>query len=264
MIERSSHQESSGSGLEQETDECDGIPLETSQDAALENSAKPYVLLLDLDETIIRSSRQKPTISDYAEAKLVSYMDNGEECQSWVILRPHVNELLSAVSQKYKIYIYTASTLAYAEACIKILETAGAISGIYSRTECKKTGDNSFEKDIFSFGYDESKLVFVDDWKGQTAHAPKNSINIKFFNGRRSDIELIKLTEFLLEVSEESDVRNAVEKYDKFRSKGFSSRLEEREFKPLRGQVLAAWASYNDIYNLWEKFSSRVERSRLI
>lgn len=200
----------SSSGLEYET------PVQSNE---TERTEKSHVLLLDLDETIIRSSKQKPTIPDYGEAKPVTYNDNEETCQVYVILRPFLKELLAEVSEKFKIYIYTASTAEYAEACVRSLELSSYLSGIFSRNDCKKTGENSFEKDIFSFGFDEKKLVFVDDWKSQTTHAPENSINIKFFSGRRSDNELLSLKDFLVDLSKEADVRCVADKFEKYRGK---------------------------------------------
>lgn len=226
-----------GSGLEIETESnSDESNIDTSQDVELEKS---HVLLLDLDETIIRSSKQKPTFSDYGEAFPVTYHDKEETCQVYAILRPFLKEFLAAVSLKYKVYVYTASVPEYAEACIKTLGLSSYLDGIFARNECKKSGDNSFEKDIFSFGFDESKLVFIDDWKSQTTHAPKNSINIKFFNGRRSDSELVKLKDFLIELTEESDVRCVSDKFDKYRANSMVSCSEAVGFVTMRQKLLA-------------------------
>jgi Dullard-like phosphatase family protein len=227
-MRKTSIHETMGSGLEIESESnSDESSIQTNQDVELEKS---HVLLLDLDETIIRSSKQKPTFSDYGEATPVTYDDKDETCQVYVILRPYLKEFLAAVSQKYKIYIYTASAPEYAEACIKTLELSSYLDGIFARNECKKSGENSFDKDIFSFGFDESKLVFIDDWKSQTTHAPRNSINIKFFNGRRSDSELVKLKDFLIELTEKSDVRCVADKFDKYRAKSMVSCSEAHGF----------------------------------
>jgi len=240
IMQESSLQEFAGSGLEIETEEdSDGNIPQPNQTTKSEQLEKTHVLLLDLDETIIRSSKLKPTFSDYGEAKPITYNDKDELCQIYVILRPYLKEFLAEVSQKFKIYIYTASTPEYAEACIKNLELSSFLSGIFSRNECKKTSENSFEKDIFSFGFDESKLIFIDDWKSQTTHAPKNSINIKFFNGRSSDSELLKLKDFLRDLSEESDVRCVADKFDKYRAKSTASCSGEHGFVTLRQKLLA-------------------------
>jgi len=226
-----------GSGLEIESENnSDESTIQSSQEVEL---VKSHVLLLDLDETIIRSSKQKPTFSDYGEAVPVTYADKGETCQVYAILRPYLKEFLAVLSQKYKIYIYTASAPEYAEACIKTLELSSYLDGIFARNECKKSGESSFEKDIFSFGFDESKLVFIDDWKSQTTHAPRNSINIKFFNGRRSDSELLNLKDFLIELTEESDVRCVSDKFDKYRAKSPVSCSEAHGFLTERQKLLA-------------------------
>jgi Dullard-like phosphatase family protein len=239
-MRKSSLQETIGSGLEIEIEnDSDESNISIKQDAETEPLERSHILLLDLDETIIRSSKQKPTFSDYGEAKPVTYNAKDETCQIYVILRPYLKEFLAEVSQKYKIYIYTASAPEYAEACIKNLELSNYLDGIFSRNDCKKSGDNSFEKDIFSFGFDESKLVFIDDWKSQTTHAPNNSINIKFFNGRRSDSELLKLKEFLIDLSEGSDVRCVADKFDKYRAKSMVSCSEAQGFLTIRQKLLA-------------------------
>jgi Dullard-like phosphatase family protein len=243
-MDNTPQEQSSGLGAENEEEVGNCTDLETKQETEAEQTPQPYVLLLDLDETIIRSSKNKPTISDYGEAKAISYNDNDERCQVYVILRPYLEEFISEVSKKYKIYIYTSATAEYAEACLTNFDFGRSISGIFSRKNCKQTSNSNFEKDIFTFGFDETRLVFVDDWKSQTIHAPKNSLNIKFFNGRRSDTELLTLKDFLVELAEEPDVRSVTEKFEKFKAKTnkkLASCLEELDRLPIsiRGKLLA-------------------------
>lgn len=206
---------------------------ETSKPDEPDLKPQEHVLLLDLDETLVRSSKQKPTISGYGESRLVTFMENNEQMQMHVIDRPYLKEFINEVSKKYKVFIYTAGTQEYAEAVIQSSEYSRLISGIYSRKDCKITCENSFEKDIFSFGFDEKKLVFIDDWKSHTAHAPSNSINIKFFSGRQSDRELLKLKGFLLELVQEADVRCVADRYNQYRPQGIEMGPEEPDFKQL-------------------------------
>jgi len=219
-------------------DELDGQNQETNNAAEPEQRTQEHILLLDLDETLVRSSKQKPTITGYGESRPVTFTENGEEIQMHVIDRPHLTDFITELAKQYKIYIYTASILEYAEAVVKSSEYSRLISGIYSRKDCKKTGENSFEKDVFAFGFDEKKLIFIDDWKSHTTHAPNNSINIKFFNGRQTDRELLKLKDFLVDLSKEVDVRCVADKYSKYTPKGLDSGVEEPEFKFVREKLI--------------------------
>jgi len=229
----------SSSPAEVELDDQDCQTQETSQPDEPEGCPQEHVLLLDLDETLIRSSKQKPTISGYGDSRLVTFVENGEQTRVYVIDRPYLKDFITEVSKKYKIYIYTAGTQEYAEAVVKGTECSQMISGIYSRKDCKMTCENSYEKDIFSFGFDEKKLVFIDDWKSHTTHAPSNSINIKFFSGRQSDRELLKLKGFLLELVQEADVRCVADRFNEYRPKGLDLCAEEPDFtKLLRSKLL--------------------------
>eukprot|EP00331_Platyophrya_macrostoma_P007774 CAMPEP_0176430516 /NCGR_PEP_ID=MMETSP0127-20121128/14297_1 /TAXON_ID=938130 /ORGANISM="Platyophrya macrostoma, Strain WH" /LENGTH=238 /DNA_ID=CAMNT_0017812415 /DNA_START=82 /DNA_END=798 /DNA_ORIENTATION=+ len=223
-----------------EQDDQDDQNQETSKPEEPGNIPQDYVLLLDLDETLVRSSKQKPTIPGYGEARVITFMDNGEQTQMYVIDRPYLKEFITELSKKYKIYIYTSGIQEYAEAVVKSSDYSRLISGIYSRKDCKITSENSCEKDIFAFGFDEKKLVFIDDWKSHTTHAPNNSITIKYFSGRQSDRELLKLKDFLLELVQEGDVRCVADRYNEYRPKGLDSEVEEPDFKKLiRSQLIS-------------------------
>jgi Dullard-like phosphatase family protein len=207
-------------------------PSKISKDLEFEVQKKK-ILLLDLDETLVRVFTKKPDSPNYGQVNEVTYTTLDGLQTIYVIERPHLRELITQASQHYSIYIYTASLSEYAEAIVNQLEISKFILGIYSREHCKLVSENSYEKNIFSFGFEESSLIFVDDWKNQTTHAPENSINIQFFNGRSSDNELLQLNGFLTKVAKETDVRPVEEKYCEFKAErsGTSSPVESRQTK---------------------------------
>lgn len=79
---------------------------------------KDKTLVLDLDETLIHSCppRENPQVYVTAVGEF------GEEAKIGINIRPYCSLFLQKLSQLYTIYIYTASSSAYANAIIKYLD----------------------------------------------------------------------------------------------------------------------------------------------
>lgn len=208
--------------------------------AEVVSQTKRHVLILDLDETIVRAFAENPKIPSYGDSKRITYTDcEGQLHVSFIIARPHLRELLYEVFQHYRIFIYTAGLAQYAQAIIEALDISQYITGVYSRDQCKNISESFHQKDIFSFGFDEERLVFVDDWQEQTRHAPENSLTIKIFNGKKFDTELTTLKSFLLDLSKQEDVRSVSKRYAEFTQRGRASASEARGSTSNKQSLLA-------------------------
>ena len=75
-------------------------------------------LVLDLDETLVHC-----TVDEVANADVVfPVVFNGEQYQVHVQKRPHVDEFLRAVAEKFEVVVFTASQRVYADKLLDILD----------------------------------------------------------------------------------------------------------------------------------------------
>jgi TFIIF-interacting CTD phosphatase-like protein len=85
------------------------------------------------------------------------------------------------------------------------------IQEIYSRQDCTQIG-NFFVKDLSILGTDLSRTVILDDSLISFAYHLDNGILIEAWNGNSHDMCLLRLTPFLNELSEKTDVRKHLQK----------------------------------------------------
>jgi Dullard-like phosphatase family protein len=141
-------------------------------------------LVLDLDSTLIYSSTNK-----IENAKNYAIIEN----KFYVYKRPHLDSFLSSLSQFCDMVIYTASTKEYADKVIDYVDKNRLISQRYYRQDCLNI-DSYWYKDVSKYGFDERKLIIIDDIPNCHLSYRRNIIHIRNWNGQdERDDSLMKI-----------------------------------------------------------------------
>ncbi|CAD8137321.1 unnamed protein product [Paramecium octaurelia] len=169
------------------------------------NPKKDKTLVLDLDETLIHSCSQRENPQVYVTA----VGDFGEEAKIGINIRPYTTLFLQQLSQHYTIYIYTASSSAYALAIINYLDpTKQFISGIMTRNNCMETKNGFFIKDLRLIGNKDLKdILIVDNLAHSFGFQIENGIPILEWYSDQNDQELKYLIDYLMDAVKYPDLR---------------------------------------------------------
>ncbi|KAF8117238.1 hypothetical protein N665_0012s0239 [Sinapis alba] len=161
--------------------------------------SKPFdetkkTIVLDLDETLIHSSTEKPEAPyDF----VVKPEIDGQILTFFVIKRPGVDDFLKKVGEKYQIVVFTAGLREYASLVLDKLDPERrVVSRSFYRDACSEI-DGRLVKDLGFVMRDMRRVVIVDDNPNAYALQPENAVPIKPFCDELSDDELKKLEEFL-------------------------------------------------------------------
>ena len=85
---------------------------------AKDETAPPISLVLDLDETLVHC-----TVEPVEDADLTFPVEfHGMTYQVYVRLRPHLNEFLEAITDKFEVIVFTASQQVYADALLNLID----------------------------------------------------------------------------------------------------------------------------------------------
>ncbi|CAD8118016.1 unnamed protein product [Paramecium sonneborni] len=166
---------------------------------------KDKTLILDLDETLIHSCAPRENPQVYVTA----VGEFGEEAKIGINIRPYTSLFLSSLSQFYTIYIYTASSQAYAQAIISYLDPKKQyISGVLSRNNCMETKNGFFIKDLRLIGNKQLKdMLIIDNLAHSFGFQIENGIPILEWHNDQNDQELKALIDYLKEALNYSDLR---------------------------------------------------------
>ena len=184
------------------------LPNVTKTDIIFTNSGKK-ILVLDLDETLVHSSKEKPfpnkrNIVLHSKIQNIIYT-------IYVIVRPFLDIFLHEMSLCYDLYIYTASLSQYAETLIKIIDKNKVIIQILNRYDCKFI-KGVFFKDLSIFKKDYKDIIIVDNNPISYALNKHNGIPIITWIDNPNDKELLKLIPILKFLSKVKDVRPYINK----------------------------------------------------
>jgi Dullard-like phosphatase family protein len=161
------------------------------------------LLVLDLDETLIHKPVQGRIYrEDAAFLELKCYVENQHDGRYFTVYkRPYLQEFLQEVSERYTIYVYTASDQRYATAIVNAIDPERLyISRVFDRRFCCATDNGYLVKDlrIFSKEAPLNQILLVDNSSHCFFTQLKNGIPILSFFDEKEDRELLHLKRYLL------------------------------------------------------------------
>ena len=150
-------------------------------------------LVLDLDETLVRSSFDAAFAADFE----APFTLNGARCTARVRKRPFVDEFLKRVSQKYELVVMTAGVKPYAKLVLDLLDKHGVLKARFYRESCTKTATGLLVKDLGRLNRDLKRTIVVDNSPNAYLWHPEHAVDVSDFVGDPQDEELAVLADFL-------------------------------------------------------------------
>ena len=166
-------------------------------------------LVLDLDETLVHSSTEKP----FPKKKniILNLKIKNKDYKIYVILRPYLEFFLKEMSTYYNLYIFTASISQYSTALLNLLDKKRLIIKAFNREHCQNKFGLYF-KNLSIFNVDYKNIIIIDNNPVSYALNKSNGIPIQTWIDDPNDKELIKLIPLLKYLSGVDDVRIVIKK----------------------------------------------------
>ena len=172
------------------------------------NSGKK-ILVLDLDETLVHSSAQKPFPN---KKNIIMHMNlKNIDYTIYVIVRPYLDAFLEEMSLCYDLYLFTASLEKYSNTLLKYIDKNKVIKQVLNRDHCKII-KGVLLKDLSIFKKDLKDIIIIDNNPVSYALNKTNGIPIKAWFGDVNDRELLKLIPIMKYLSKVNDVRPIINK----------------------------------------------------
>lgn len=154
------------------------------------------LLIFDLDETLVHAT---PTVlGRVADFEFPPY---------FVYIRPHVHQLLAAMTSFYDFAVWSSSSRAYVDFVVaQLFGTKFKLEFVWSVERCIQRVDTRsngyvYIKDlrkVQSQGYDVSQITILDDSPEKIARQPNNHLRIAPYLGQDGDQELNRIRELLM------------------------------------------------------------------
>ena len=159
---------------------------------------KPYSLILDLDETLVHFK-----------------VNNEDDSEGVLQIRPGVIPFLELVGKYYELIIFTAATQDYGDLLIDAIEENNVFFEHRFYRQHTVIMGNDFIKDLTRVGRPLDKIIIVDNMPQNFRLQKENGINIKAFWGEDvNDNALEELGKILVNIARDGgDVRIGLEKY---------------------------------------------------
>ena len=175
-------------------------------------------LVLDLDETLVHSSTEKPFPNQ--KNIILNLKIKNKPYKIYAILRPYLDFFLKEMSVYYNLYIFTASLSQYSTALLNILDKNRLIIRSFNREHCQYKFGLYF-KDLSIFNIDYKNIIIIDNNPVSYALNKSNGIPIQTWIDDPHDKELIKLIPLLKYLSKVDDVRIMLKKIKSIFNHGF-------------------------------------------
>lgn len=163
--------------------------------------------VFDLDETLSHCE-----MTDYNNSDAVLHLSiNGKEKKFGLNIRPYIYECLKKIKEHYILVLYTASQQLYGETVLNYIDPEQELFSyrlyrhncIQIKIELPDHDEKQlfYIKDLRIFQIPLSKIVIVDNSVLSFAFQLENGIPILPFYSKKSDIEMINLTTYLIELA---------------------------------------------------------------
>lgn len=164
-------------------------------------------LVLDLDETLVRSQFNRPA---HFDLKLPVRMED-RVYEVYVQVRPGTKDFLEEMAKHYELVIFTASLSKYANPLLDILDPQRLCTGRLFREHCKQI-TRLYMKDMSQLGRRIEDVILIDNSPNSYRLQPENAIPIISWFDDLADRELYRLTPLLVGLSRVPDVREVLGK----------------------------------------------------
>ena len=184
------------------------------------------IALFDLDETIVHcigeiNMNNIESLSLQSDARIKVCLPGGKrEVTIGINIRPHWEEALSKIKEKYHIVAFTASHESYADSVLNYLDPDKKYFEyrLYRChcVLCVMSEMKFYIKDlkILEDNYDLKDVVIIDNSVLSFAYHLDNGIPISPFYDSKEDTELLEIADFLVKYADENDIRDKLkEKY---------------------------------------------------
>jgi Dullard-like phosphatase family protein len=159
-------------------------------------------LVLDLDETLVFGTALRPT-EDSIQVKV------GRR-RIYVRMRPGLQRFLSAVSECFDIYFFTASERHYADPIIDAIAPGTPANRRFFRENCIHFAGYPV-KDLRLVERPLERVLMVDDVDGSALFQPMNLVRVSaWYGGEEDDVLLSELLPVLRVCAGGSDLRMAL------------------------------------------------------
>lgn len=166
--------------------------------------APKNTLVLDLDETLVHSNlEEEEGTPDFT----FPVRFNNENHAVNVRVRPHLQEFMERVSEKFEVVIFTASQKVYADKLLDHLDPEHIyFSHRLFRDSCVLVEGN-YLKDLSVLGRDLNRTIIIDNSPQAFGFQVANGIPIESWYDDSKDDHLLKLLPVLDVLSQVSDVK---------------------------------------------------------
>jgi len=117
------------------------------------------------------------------------------------------------MSRHFELIVWTAGEQIYADSVLDILDPNGYISHRFYRKHCVRLDATTFVKHLEQLGRDTSQVALIDNSNVSYAFDLKNGIPIYSYREGQSDVELLEIIPFLLEMKNKDDWRKYIKEY---------------------------------------------------
>ena len=169
------------------------------------NQQDRILLILDIDETLLHAAERR--LEHEPDYKIGPY---------FVYLRPFLIEFLTQVQQHFQLAVWSSSSPDYVAAIVDaIIPDSIPLEFTWSRRRCTPRIDPEWHQQYYvkdlrkvkRRGYDLNRVLIVEDTPQQVERNYGNAVYVTPYFGDRTDAELKLLSDYLLKLRLDSNLR---------------------------------------------------------
>ena len=140
----------------------------------------------------------------------------------FIFKRPYLESFLARMSTIYQLAVWSSADYQYVKDIVNQIKPENInFEFIWGRSRCTYRRDIDLDqfnwekrlKKIRKFGFELESTIIVDDTQEKCKDNYGNAIYINEFKGDPRDLELVKLTDYLIQLSDVENVRKVEKRY---------------------------------------------------